>query len=261
MWSVARRPRWIGALVLALIAAGLFAALGQWQLARSIESGAVIDRSTETAIALSEVAEPQQPFTQRADGQLVTVSGEIEQGDSVVLSNRVADGEIGYWVVVHLRTSPTVSLAVAVGWTPDEDAAQEVIRSLQGGTIELTGRYLPGEAPQDTDFENGATSTLSPGALINVWSEFSGDLYSGYVIAMTPLTTADVTPIDAPAPSEAVALNWLNIFYAAEWVVFAGFAIFMWYRLVRDAWERETEEAALASPATGEFDPARAEVN
>ena len=52
------------------------------------------------------------------------------------------------------------------------------------------------------------------------------------------------TPIDSPPPSSEVELNWLNLFYAAEWVVFAGFAIFLWYRLVKDAWEREQEEAA-----------------
>ena len=244
MWSVARRPRWIAALVLALVVAGLFAALGQWQLARSIESGASIVRSTESTVPLTEVAMPQEPMTQLADGQLVAISGEFVPGDAVVLSNRVDDGRNGYWVVAHLRTTPSSSLAVAVGWTPDEDGAAEVIRSLPDGKVEVTGRYLPGEAPQDTDFENGVTSTLSPAALVNVWSGFDGDVYSGYVIATTPLVAADLTLIDAPAPSEGVALNWLNIFYAAEWVVFAGFAIFMWYRLVRDAWERETEEEA-----------------
>jgi hypothetical protein len=40
-----------------------------------------------------------------------------------------------------------------------------------------------------------------------------------------------------------VSLNWLNVFYAIEWVVFAGFALYLWFRLVKDAWEREAEEA------------------
>jgi hypothetical protein len=48
-----------------------------------------------------------------------------------------------------------------------------------------------------------------------------------------------------------VALNWLNVFYAVEWVVFAGFAIFLWYRLVRDAVEREREAAEEAAGAGG----------
>ena len=37
----------------------------------------------------------------------------------------------------------------------------------------------------------------------------------------------------------AAAINWLTLFYAAEWVLFAGFAIFLWGRTVKDAVERE----------------------
>ncbi|MEZ5189097.1 MAG: hypothetical protein R2723_11140 [Microbacterium sp.] len=36
-------------------------------------------------------------------------------------------------------------------------------------------------------------------------------------------------------------VNWLNIFYAVEWAIFAGFAFYMWYRLAKDAWEKEVE--------------------
>jgi hypothetical protein len=39
-----------------------------------------------------------------------------------------------------------------------------------------------------------------------------------------------------------VSLNWLNVFYAIEWALFAGFAIYLWYRLVKDAFEREEED-------------------
>ena len=41
-----------------------------------------------------------------------------------------------------------------------------------------------------------------------------------------------------------VELNLLNVFYALEWALFAGFAIYLWYRLVRDVVEREQAEAA-----------------
>jgi hypothetical protein len=39
--------------------------------------------------------------------------------------------------------------------------------------------------------------------------------------------------------------NWLNIFYAIEWIVFAGFAFYVWYRLVRDRVEREIDENSV----------------
>lgn len=33
--------------------------------------------------------------------------------------------------------------------------------------------------------------------------------------------------------------------YAVEWVVFAGFAFYLWWRLVKDAHERQLEEERL----------------
>ena len=62
---------------------------------------------------------------------------------------------------------------------------------------------------------------------------------------------AGLQPIDSPAPDEGSNVNWLNIFYAVEWAIFAGFAFYMWYRLARDAWEKEVEalEEATAGAA------------
>ena len=37
----------------------------------------------------------------------------------------------------------------------------------------------------------------------------------------------------------------MNIFYAIEWVVFAGFALYLWWRFLRDDVNREREEEAL----------------
>ncbi len=235
-------------LVLALAVAAGFAGLGQWQLQRSIDSGVVVERETETMRPLTAVTEPQVPFSATIEGQLVSARGEFVEGDFLVLSSRVNGGVEGYWVVGHLRSGSGAearSLAVGLGWAPTEEAAASVLDTLDGGPAVVTGRYMSGEAPQLTDFENGEFSVLSPAALINIWPEFAGEVYSGYVVSSESVPDLDL--IDSPAPPEGVSLNWLNIFYAAEWVVFAGFALFMWYRLVRDAWEREVEEAAEAA--------------
>ena len=55
------RPRWVAMLVLALAIAAGFALLGQWQLDRAIESGQVVERSTEMVLPLAEVAQPDGP--------------------------------------------------------------------------------------------------------------------------------------------------------------------------------------------------------
>ena len=88
-------------------------------------------------------------------------------------------------------------------------------------------------------------TTLSEAALVNIWQETaSPEIYSVNLIASE--APAGLEEIYAPRPESQTTVNWLNIFYAAEWVVFAGFAVYFWYRLGRDAWEREAEEKALA---------------
>ena len=44
-------------------------------------------------------------------------------------------------------------------------------------------------------------------------------------------------------PQSDSQVNWLSAFYAIEWTVFAGFAVFMWWRLLADAYKKQ--QAAL----------------
>lgn len=250
MWSIARRPRWIAALLLALGVAAAFAALGQWQLERSFASGEILDRETETSQPLTELVEPQRPMRAAHDGQLVTVSGSFVPGDYVILSERLNDDAAGFWVVGHLVTEEPdgagAGLAVALGWTADRQRAESVAALLEAddlGVVTLTGRYVYGEGPQNTDYENGELNALAPAMLVNVWQQVDdGGTYGGYVV--TEVAASGLESISAPPPTEEFEVNWLNIFYAAEWVIFAGFAIYLWWRLVKDAWEAEQREVA-----------------
>lgn len=254
-WEVARRPRWILALLLALVIAGAFAALGQWQLSRSVESAVAPEQQTEVLVELATVAEPQRPVTTLASGQSVTLVAGFVPGDYVVLSDRINVTGPGYWVVGHAIDADGASLAVALGWAPDRDAATSAIRSLESSvpsappsTLEsstlqsstLQGRYLTSESPQESDFEAGQRSRLAVSELINLWRDAPEQVYGGYLISAA--APPGLETIDAPPPSTEVSLNLLNIFYAVEWVIFAGFAVFLWYRLVRDAWEAEEDE-------------------
>jgi surfeit locus 1 family protein len=248
MWSLARTPRWIGALLLALALAAAFAFLGHWQLDRSIQSATVVTRPTETVVPLDSVAKPQSGVSNTADGQLITVTGSWVANDYTTLSGRLNDGSTGYWVVGQLHTTTTdatgAGLAVALGWAPTKAAAASALAAMPTTTAvqTITGRYLASEGPQDDDFEHGAESSMAVPALINEWKTVPSTVYGGYVVSETP--AQGLTKIDSPAPGSETTLNWLNIFYAVEWVVFAGLAVFLWFRLLKDAFERQQEEAA-----------------
>jgi surfeit locus 1 family protein len=147
-------------------------------------------------------------------------------------------------------------LPVALGWAADLDAAREAADQFDaraGGEATLIGRFLPSEAPvaPDEGADPFSMTTVAVAQLINVWADYDDrPVYFGYVTAAEP--AAGLEAISSPPPEESVELNWLNVFYAVEWVVFAGFAVFLWYRLVRDAVERERDEAAAAAAAASD---------
>jgi surfeit locus 1 family protein len=246
MWQLARRPRWIAALLLCLAIAAAFAVLGQWQLSRSIDRGVPVEESHEAPVPLSELAVPQEPLTAAAAGRLVTIEGELLPEEYIVLSGRLNDGVAGYWVVGHLledaaEGAQSPSLAVALGWAATEEDAASAVDDLESDSpTAIGGRFLPSEAPQEDDFENGEQNSMSVAAFVNQWATAPTAVYGGYLVADAAPSGLEL--IDAPAPSTEVSVNWLNIFYAIEWAVFAGFAVFLWFRLVRDAWEREQDE-------------------
>ncbi|PWC05005.1 SURF1 family protein [Agromyces badenianii] len=250
MLKMMLRPRWVLALLLALGIAAAFALLGQWQLERAVEQSVVVERPTEEVRPFAGVAEPDRPTEQAATAQLVEVTGTVVPGDTVIIEGRLNDGIAGYWPVVHLEVTDGTpgGLPVALGWAPDEGIAREAAERFEASVdpaapVTLVGRFLPSEAPMAPadDADPFSMQTVAVAQLINVWADFDDrPVYFGYVTAAEP--PAGLDAIASPPPEEEAQLDWLNVFYAIEWAVFAGFAIYLWYRLVRDAVEREREE-------------------
>ena len=252
------RPRWIGALVFALALAGAFAWLGQWQLERAIESGKAVEAPTESVLPLAQVVKPGGAVTDESVGQLVEFTATFVPGDEQLLEGRINNGKTGWWVVSHATVEGVdgepAALAVARGWAPTEAMAKAAAARLaeQPETQQrVVGRILPDEQPQlPADRKNPTVmSTVGVAALYNLWTGVDGQgVFSAYVVDRTPPDALE--KIYSPPPIQQTQLNWLNIFYAAEWIIFAGFAIFLWYRLVKDAKQREDELRELDAEET-----------
>lgn len=258
MISMMLRPRWVLALLFALAVAAAFALLGQWQLDRALESGEAVDRSTEVVQPLDDTARPGGAIPQAATGQMVETAGRYVVGDEEIVGGRFNDGTSGYWVVSHFVTNAdSASIPVARGWSATEDSAERARAELaeaENEPVTVTGRFLPSDAPvvPDEGDDPHSMTTVSVAALINIWDGYTGQpVYAGYIVDSEAAAGLDV--ISSPVPTQDATLNWLNVFYAVEWVVFAGFAVFLWFRLVKDAVEREKdladEDRSDGSPA------------
>lgn len=280
-WQVARRPRWIGVLLACIAVAAVFAILGQWQIERAVEHGQGDDRDTETAVPLATVATPGEPMLSDAGGRMVTAEGDDVPEDYRTLAGRSQDGRLGWWVIgrilVPQEDGPDASLAVAYSWNATAEGAEAVVEQLRErsdalGVHAVGGRYMPTEAPTQGTVQTGEREAMSIAALVNEWSDWNGSAYAGYLILDPELAAQAGTdmpgdePIVSMRPVTDTQLNMLNVFYAVEWVAFMLFAFYLWYRLVKDAREREIEaaedaEAAARAPssaALGDADDAPA---
>ena len=268
MIRIARQPKWILLLVFALALAAVFAWLGKWQVERAVMDSQAASAPTEISKPLTELAKPGGPIPITAGGHLTSVSGAFDPDGFVVLTGRLNEGKPGFWLVGRFlvvdsgadgnsvpRSGPdAVSLPVAIGWAPTAQSLDSALAQAKtdavknsGALLSFSGRLMPTEAPQvPTASEDPfVVSTLSVASLVNVWPNYAGTAFGAYLIVDS--APAGLDTIDSAPPENSTTLNWLNVFYAVEWVVFAGFAVYFWYRLVRDAFEREQEEKLLIS--------------
>lgn len=263
MWKTALKPRWIAGLVFAILVSGVFVLLSQWQFGRSTQAEVPVNPATEDVRALTETLQPGSFFPGSVSDQMVSAEGTYDPAKQVLVSGRLKNGDTGYWVVsafavtgapalTGVAASPQTWIPVARGWVANPDDAG----APPSGAVKLTGRLLPSEAPLPaTAPEPGRASAVSVAELINDWDI---SMYPGFVAATSELAAGSdmsaaavagaLKPLEIGPQPPAQQVNWLNLFYSLEWVVFAGFALFIWWRLVKDDYRRDHEDELDADP-------------
>lgn len=220
-FAVARQPKWIGALFLSLAVAAIFAALGQWQLERTFTK----DSSQPAAINIE------------------TVSVKFDTKNVYIIANRLNESESGYWLIANSLDSSKNNQTIALGWSADLAEIEGERKALMESGLEkfetkLEGVLIPSEAPrQQSSAKKYVFESLSLAQLANIYSPEKPIKVAAQILALNGLSQASAWP-----PLQAINvtyaqgqnINWLSAFYFAEWVLFAGFAVFLWWRLVRD---------------------------
>ncbi|ACL40543.1 membrane protein [Pseudarthrobacter chlorophenolicus A6] len=258
MWKTALKPRWIAGFIFAIAVSGVFVLLSQWQFGRSTSPEMPVNPDTEKVQPLTDTLQPGEFFHGSDADQMVSATGTYDPAKQVLVPGRLHDGKTGYWVVSAFAVdgaptltgsaaSPRTWIPVARGWVADADEAT----APPSGPVQVTGRLLPSEAPVAGKAANpGEATAVSVAELINDWEISS---YPGFVAATAEVAGgADVSaaavpgnllPLEIGPQPPAQQINWLNLFYSLEWVVFAGFAFFIWWRLVKDDYHRDLEDA------------------
>ena len=237
-WRMARRPRWIAGLMAILALAGGFALLAQWQIGRAVADATVSAIDSENPVPLDSILAPMSPQTQEDGGRRVTVTGQWT-GQSVVVFDKRQDDADGEWLVRNFMVDGSC-LPVAVGFGQGIDPSEFIV--IDDSPTTLTGRLVPSDDLLAGDVQSERRVMLAAADLVNEWD--CASIFDGYVVLDESTAPLDAIATKPPVPQ--AILNWLNVFYAIEWIAFALFAIYFWFRLVKDAVEREAEARAEA---------------
>lgn len=237
-FQVARRPKWIGVLLLMALVAAVFAGLMQWQLSRTF-TVVGISEAEQAPRPLNEFAMPGEVFPNSFD-RLATVEVELDKENTNIVANRIQlrDGQQvnGYWLLVNskvLENDASLTLAIAFSEDPKELMEFEIPE----GKLFITGYVEPSEPVRDGGDYLGSVALSD---LVNRYFTEPTPSYPIYLIVQSGIET-DLEKIEIGIQSEQVEINWLTAFYAIEWLFFALAAFYLWWRLVQDQVLRERE--------------------
>lgn len=247
MYRFLLTPRWWGINVFVLLAIPFCVFMGSWQLSRFEERMADHDRATsKTATDSRDAARPLAellPVDKETSGEQATARGRY--GKQLLVPGREVDGQRGYYVLTLLRTDSGEALPVVRGWLPgDADASKAP--AAPGGEVTVTGALQASEQPGENGVSAqgglpaGQTSAISAASLVNL---VSYDVYDAWVTLNRGDSGMKAVPA-AAAPDTGLNLKaFQNLGYTGEWFVFAGFVVFMWFRLVRREIEFQRDAA------------------
>ncbi|MFE2011840.1 SURF1 family protein [Streptomyces sp. NPDC059491] len=243
MYRFLRTPRWWGINAFVLLAIPFCVFMGTWQLGKfedRVDSHQEAEQRPAPSTRKAEPLAALLPVDTETSGRTAEARGRF--GEQFLVPDRELDGRSGAYVLTLLRTDGGRSLPVVRGWLPTGAEAPAppsgevtVVGALQASeTAGTKGVHTAGGLPE------GQLGMISAASLVNVVQD---DVYDAWITLVD--SPAGLTPVPAAAAAGTGldAKAFQNLGYTAEWFVFAGFVVFMWFRLVRREAEASRDEA------------------
>lgn len=253
-------PRWRRALVLvaAVLATGLTASLGRWQLHRADEKLARQAEQTERE-ALLPLNNASLRCTEAAWGdqahRRVVLAGHWLPQHTWLLDNRAMGGRAGFYVVTALQLDgrgPCASKVVLVqrGWLPRNAQDRTQVPPFQTPVrpVQVVGRLLPEVSRAfSLGAEAAPSAAVGPRIVQNidfaaVAAQLGRSVVSGAVLQWQPETSESGEVFAEPASGFALRRDWpapasdvgKHHAYAAQWFAMAALitGLYVWFQLI-----------------------------
>ena len=227
--------QWLFFIIIVLSAVTLFASLGFWQLhrhAQRVDYNAVIEnRLVATPITFDElkanfVMDGEIGAEDSAAYRAVTISGQYDAAQELLVRNREYSGRPGYHVVTPLVFEGNKAILVDRGWvaTELEQVGQLSIADAPEGVVEVQGMLLPEHDPPTgrvgaKDPTEGILKKIFWVDVERLSQQIPYDLEPAY-IRLKDQEPAQASEYPVPAAIPALS-NGPHIDYALQWFAFA----------------------------------------
>lgn len=260
MYRFLLTPRWWGINLFVVLAIPFCVFMGTWQLGRFEDRVQTHDAAEKQPAPGSRPAKPIDellPVDKVTSGRPATATGRY--ADQFLVPGRKLDERSGFYVLNMLRTDSGKALPVVRGWLPGKPGSTAV-PAAPTGEVTVTGDLQASENASTPGVDtagglpDGQLGMISAASLVNL---VPYDVYDAWVTLQDTGAEAQagagagagngdkaadaLRPVPA-AMAQGTGLDlkaFQNLGYTGEWFVFAGFVLFMWFRLVR----REAEAA------------------
>lgn len=236
MLRLALTPRWLGYLALTLVFAMVSVFFGLWQWDRREVAVEAIERVTENydqdPAPVQQFLPPEGSFDRSDEWRPVLVQGVYQVEDQVLVRTRPRSGQVGFEILVPLRTPEGVSIVVNRGWVPTGETADfpDQVPAPPAGTVVVTGRLKP---PEPTLQGRGAPEgQLSSIDLVTYEEQLGYPVQQEFFLQL--MQEDPSAEIRAVAPVKPVADEGPHLSYTLQWFVFALMAFIAYGWLLRN---------------------------
>jgi cytochrome oxidase assembly protein ShyY1 len=253
-------PRWLATTLGAVAAVAVCVLMGTWQLGRFDTRVAAHRKAEERvsasgpAVPLARLLPPRRQSVRAGDvGRTVTATGRYDARHQLLVPHRTLGGRDGYYVLTPLRVDGAArAVAVVRGWHAGSVPAHAP--APPAGEVTVRGAL---QQPEGDDVQTGhPTSGLPTGqlglirasSLVNV---LPYPVHDGWITLASADAGLRAVPPAAAGGGGLDAKAFQNLGYTGEWFVFAGFALFMWFRFVRREAETQRDIALGLLPGPG----------
>ena len=244
-----RNLRWWVVTLSALVAMGVTASLGRWQLSRADQKQAqqaVLDaRADEPELDHDDLQEQPYPLPESLMHRRVTLQGFWRPQFTVWLENRSHHGQAGYWVLTPLQLDADTAVLVQRGWAPRISQDRSVLPPVRTNleVVEVDGVLAAGPSRLlslgDETAEGASTPGTPPGSsrirqnlTLEQFRQDSGIPVLAYVIQ----TDDDDEGLRRDWPAVGSTAD-KNLGYAFQWFALCAllFVLTLWFQFLQPA--------------------------